>query len=285
MRNPSRLFRAPTLAAMLLLGAEVAVTPVVAQADAASDAILAKTVEQRKATNSIQTMTMEVTSRKGRTQTRSLMVKTRVDGQSNYTLAEVVAPEDVAGTRFLARDTAEAAPELFLYLPRLNRTSKMLAKRAALLGSDFAPSEMDFSAWEDASHTYQGAETIDINGTPVKTEVIESTNSDPDADYPKAKLWLGADDGFPRRIEFMEADGTVVKRWNIIEVATADEINYPKRSVMETVAKGSKTTLLLENVRFKVPDAELPLEHFTEAALSTGQNDDSPTSEDGAESQ
>lgn len=249
--------RSLILALLVAASGSLALSP--AMADEAAEAILKKTEALRQPRSSIQHMTMVVTSRKGKEQTRSLIVKTRVDGQSVFTLAEVSAPEDVAGTRFLSREVPGQPGELYLYLPRLNRTSKMLAKRAALLGSDFAAAEMDFSAWADADHKLLGQETLEIGGEKIETDVIESVAKDPDkADYPRSKLWLARSDGYPRRIEFQEQDGTVVKRWTIFEVASSNGTLYPKRSVMETIAKGSQTELRLEEVKMDVPASELP---------------------------
>lgn len=239
-----------------------------ALADAAADALLVRSAPSRTPRNAVQNLTMTVKDTKGKTQIRKMKVETRVDGPKVATRVEVTEPADVAGTRFLSRIEPGNAPELYLYLPTLNRTSKMLAKRAALLGSDFSPADLDFSGWEKAEHTVVGRESIDAGAGPVLCDVVESVYPTASAgDYTRARLYLAVEDGFPRRIDLMEADKSVVKRWRIIEVGKSGAVMYPRRSVMETLAKGTSTELVIDGVRYDIPLSELPEARFTPEGL------------------
>ena len=231
---------------------------------------LKKAEAMAKPQNSIQEMTMATTNKRGKTQTRRIKMTARVEGDTLRTLGTVLAPEDVAGTTFLSIQVPEAEPEIYLHLPTLNRTTQIKAKRQALLGSDLSPADMDLSVWVGATHSDLGVQVVKVGGKEVRVRGVESTPKDPEAsEYPKATLYLDTETHYPLRIDFQEADGTLVKTWQILETGKAGEATYPKVSVMKTPSKGSKTKLTIDSITLGIPDGDLPLTMFDPKALGS----------------
>lgn len=234
-----------------------------------ADALLAKTAEARAPRNAIHEITLTTTTKSGKVEERNVQIWMRAEGQEVWSLARVMSPADVAGTQFLTRQAPGKAPEQLLYLPKLKKTNRVMAKRASLLGTDFSAADLDFSSWERSTNTLAGQETITIGGQKVPCDLVDSVPPAGETPYTRARLWLATSDGFPRRIEFQDQAGQVVKRWEIQEVKTVDGLPVPTRSVMETVARGTRTQLVMNQVRLTVKPEEVPAEMFTAAWMES----------------
>ena len=66
----------------------------------------------------------------------------------------------------------------------------------------------------------------------------------------------------------MEADGTVVKRWEILEVVQAEGKPYPKRSMMYNLGKGSHTEMVVDAMNLNPPAEALDPALFTQEGLA-----------------
>ena len=257
--------------ALIAALALVASTPLVptGMATTSADVLLQKTASARAPRNAIHEITLTTTTKGGKVEERKVQIWIRVEGQELWSLARVLSPADVAGTQFLTRQAPGKAPDQLLYLPKLKKTNRVLAKRASLLGTDFSAADLDFSSWERSTNTVVGQETLTIAGQKIPCDLMNSVPPAGETPYHQARLGLSTSDGFPRRIEFQDAAGKVIKRWEILEVKVVEGIPVPARSVMETVEKGTRTQLVMDKVQWTVKSEEVPAEMFTAAWMES----------------
>lgn len=215
--------------------------------------------------NAQQTLRMVTTKKSGKVMERQALVKIRVSAGEVATLLELTEPTDVAGTQFLSIQKPDQEAINYLHLSKLQKTTQVKSKRAGLMGSDFSPAELDFSALKSATHQSLGDETITVGTAEIPCTVIESTLKD--GAYARQKTYFAQSDQFPRQVDFMEADGTVVKRWMVHEVGQAQGRSYPKDSTMQNLKKGSQTQMQLSDVTFNLPGDALPAALFTPEGL------------------
>lgn len=259
-----------------LTGAVVAIAiallcaPALAQ-ELTAEQIIGKSQDSRQVTNSIQTMTMELFDRSGRSRVRKISsrIKQGADGNSlSYVRFE--EPEDVAGVQFLTRENAGGEDDQFLYMPAgdiLNRISGS-NKKGSFMGSDFSFEDLSVGSPEDGTHVLKPAETIQVAGESHAVHVVETVpKPELNSAYSKLVTYIAKDDFMPRQVLFFDSKGVNIKRMTITEVTKDGDSVIPVNTVMENLKRGTKTVIHIDEYQTDVPAEQLPDSMFTEAYL------------------
>ncbi len=262
--------RTPRLFALLAALTFLIAMPAGAQ-DLTAEQIIAKSQANRRVSNSVQTLTMELFDKSGRSRSRKITSKIKqVEGQGAMSYVRFDEPEDVAGVQFLTRENPAGEDDQFLYMPAgdiLNRISGS-SRRGSFMGSDFSFEDLNVGSPEDGTHTSLPAETITVAGTSYDVYVIETVpKPELESAYSKLVTYIDKAQFMPRQVVFFDKKGVNTKRMTVEEAKKDGDSMVPVRTVMENLKRGSKTVITVGEYRTNVPAEELPDTMFTEAYL------------------
>lgn len=179
---------------------------------------------------------------------------------------------------FYREDTGREA-EMWLYLPELRVSRRLTTHSHEHHGhaghgpaedavDEFSVSELDHEElmprWPDLDdHRLLGVEEIEGGAA----YVLESVPRDPHSSaYARRVQWIGRDEPLPRRIEYYDEDGSLVKT-QTLEWRRLDEAWVWGRVVAVNHLTGARTVLEQTDVRI---NAGLPDSLFARRALSLG---------------
>jgi outer membrane lipoprotein-sorting protein len=97
---------------------------------------------------------MTLTNRRGAQRVRTLLVWSQRQARRTRSLVRIIAPADVRGTSFLFRENASGADDMWLYIPALKRTRRIVgkARQGRFLGSDFTYADLEARGLKGATH-------------------------------------------------------------------------------------------------------------------------------------
>jgi outer membrane lipoprotein-sorting protein len=226
----------------------------------------------RKWGDRIQTLTLSIHGKSGGARERSLQIadKRSPDGE-NKTVTFFLAPPEVKGTGFLQWSHPGKDNEQWLYLPEVKRSRRITSRLRdqSFMGTDFSYRDLEIVAelpgWteQDAPSKLTGSEDVDGHAC----HVIELTPKPDDGGYGKIALWIDKEQLVPRKMTFHDAKGTAVKTLRQTDVKNVGAIPTPYRVEMQTVEKGSRTEIVLTDVKY---DTGLADDFFTERQLQRG---------------
>ncbi|ABI64506.1 MULTISPECIES: outer membrane lipoprotein-sorting protein [Maricaulis] len=168
-------------------------------------------------------------------------------------------PADVNGTSFLVWKNTQSDDDRWLYLPALDLVRRIAAsdERTSFVGSHFFYE--DISGRSPVEDDHELVETTDLYF------VVESRPRDPGAaEFVRYRSYIHRESFVPVRIDYYDADDTVYRSYNALEVETHD--GYPTVIASEIVDSrtGGRTLLRFEDVSY---DIDLPEGVFQERYL------------------
>ena len=229
--------------------------------------IVARSTANRTVSNSEQTMTLEIFDKRGASRVRTIesRIKEAGDGVTK-SLVRFTAPSDVSGVQFLSVVSPTGEDDQWLYFPEgdiLNRIAGS-SRRGSFMGTDFSFEDLEVGQAEDADHTKQPDEVIEVEGKEYQVWVIESVpHEDAGSAYSKLVSYIDKAQSMPRRANFFDKKGEHVKQMEVIELEKSGDVLVPKRTEMKNIKKGTRTEIRVESYRVDVPLAEMPDEMFT----------------------
>jgi outer membrane lipoprotein-sorting protein len=218
-------------------------------------------------------LTLEKKGGAGQQRTLSIYER-RLPGREEQALLFFEQPASIKGVGFLSFSHPGRPDEQWLYLPALKRVRQIATSRSArsesFVGTDLSFHDLDvlqdMTSWSegDAPSTLRGEETL--SGVP--TYRIEIKPTRPDVYYLRIVMWLGKDDLVMRRTEFFATAAEPVKRIEQTDIRTIDGIPIAYHTEAQTLARGSRTIMEVDQVRF---NQHLDDDLFTQRALTRGK--------------
>ncbi|MFM2043309.1 MAG: hypothetical protein RLY86_1885 [Pseudomonadota bacterium] len=148
----------------------------------------------------------------GRATTRDMRIDTlekQGEGNGDKSLTVFFSPPDVAGTALLSHARILESDDQWLYLPALRRVKRISSanKSGPFVGSEFAFE--DLTASELGKYTYTWLETRSVDG--MEMDVVECVPRYERSGYSKLHCFYDTDVFQPRRIEFFDRGGQLLK--------------------------------------------------------------------------
>ncbi|HNQ68236.1 MAG TPA: outer membrane lipoprotein-sorting protein [Bacteroidales bacterium] len=139
------------------------------------------------------TSTLKIYDNKGNVRTRQVKNTTKKFGDATKTMIKFLSPADVQGTGMLIYDYEEKDDDMWVYLPSLKKTRRIVSseKSSSFMGSEFSNSDMSKPKMSDYEYKLLGTETI--NGK--EYYKIESTCKSPE---------IETSENFKRKIAYIE---------------------------------------------------------------------------------
>jgi len=137
--------------------------------------------------------TLKIYDNRGNLREREVAVASKQFGDVFKTLIRFLSPPDVRGTAMLIYDYDDKGDEMWIYMPSLRRTRRIVSseKGGSFMGSEFSNADMSSPDLNDFTYKLTGTETI--NGKTCWK--IESTCKTPE---------IAEENGFKRQIAYIE---------------------------------------------------------------------------------
>jgi len=205
---------------------------------------------------------MTIIDGKGRERVREIAAVTKLydNGETEKRLIRFLAPADVKGTGLLTYDYEQKDDDMWLFMPALRKTRRIVSSEKAknFMGSEFSYADMSPPVLNDFNYTMVGdseAEGVacwEIEIIPVDDDVADENG------FSKRVVHIAKDTSVIRRAIYYDLDGELHKELNIKEVREMDPENHKYRlihMIMVNKQNDRKSILKVNEIRFS-PDVK-----------------------------
>jgi hypothetical protein len=245
----------------------LAATAATAQPTPSPRDIMSKVALTRKLAGSEAVVTMTIVNDQGQTRERTLSMATKLydDGKTEKRIYRFQAPADVKGTGVLVFDYESEADDVWIFLPALRKTRRIVSSQRAqsFMGSEFSYGDLNVPALDDYTYTMRGEEAQ--AGEPCW--VIELTPKSQDVaageGYSKKTYWISKAKHVLRRALYYDLEGKPLKELKTDQVELLDAKNQrfrPLRMEMINQQNGRRSLFVSSKIAFS-PEAND--EYFT----------------------
>ena len=234
--------------------------------DAGPDAqsIMSNVAETRKLDASQAVVKMSIIGKGGKSRERQLSMASKLEdgGKTEKRIYRFMAPADVKGTGVLVYDYSSKDDDMWIYLPALRKTRRIVSseRSKSFMGSEFSYGDLNIPALSDYKYKYLKAESTGgedchvIEVLPKNDKVAESEG------YSKKIYWISKDKNTIRKGVYYDLDGAEVKELITSDVKLLDpkKKRYrPMKMVMTNKENGRKSVFETQKVSLDKPDDKL----------------------------
>ncbi len=211
--------------------------------------------------------TLKIFDSRGRERTRETSMASRLfdKGETEKRIIRFRAPADIEGTGMLIFDYAEQNDDMWIYMPALRKTRRIVSteKSKSFMGSEFSNADMSAPSMDNFNSYLRGAESID--GTDCwKLELIPVSDDVADEfGFSKKITWIGKEDYVTRKAEYYDLDGELLKVMTASGIKNIDPAAgkyLATRMEMDNVQSGRKSVFIMERIQF---NPQVPEDYFT----------------------
>jgi hypothetical protein len=233
--------------------------------------IMDKSIQARKLDGSEAVVKMVIGDDKGSTRERKMTMATKLfdGGKTEKRIVRFLEPADVKGTGVLMFDYDTKADDVWIFLPALRKTRRIVSSQRSqsFLGSEFSFGDLASPSLDD--YKYELVKEEDAGGE--GCYVINVTPKDKatgDAEgYSKKTVWISKATYTVRRTQFFDPAGKLLKELNTSDVKLLDAAHKRYRAMKsEMVNKQNGRKSVFESEKVNVtPDTKD--EYFTQGYL------------------
>ncbi len=159
------------------------------------------------------TTTLKIMDAKGSTRSRTLNMASRKFGSVTKMMMKFTDPADVKGTSILIYDYDDRADEMWIYMPALKKTRRVVSneKGKNFMGSEFTNADMSKPNIEDFNYKIISSENINgkachvIEAVPVSDESMQSNG------FSKKVSYIDKENFLCYKIEYYDLKGKLLK--------------------------------------------------------------------------
>jgi hypothetical protein len=199
-----------------------------------------------------------------RKRTISMTTKSYSDG-SEKRLIKFIEPADVKGTGLLIVDNKNTPDEMWIYLPALKKTRRIVSseKGKSFMSSEFSNSDMSSPALTDFSYKHiegsgENRQWI-IECKPVSSEKADEYG------YSKKISYFNSDNWQLKKTEYYNFENQLYKTMEIKSVQPIDESKYLiKNMVVNNLITGRSSGIILDKIatNTKIEDSVFSLQNL-----------------------
>ena len=160
-------------------------------------------------------LTMTLINSRGQRRERSTttLIKLQPNAIDSKFLVRFTTPPDVAGTGLLQIEHSDGDDDLWIYLPALRKSRRLVAsnKKDSFVGSDFSYGDIAIPKVDQYRHTLRSSETVDgvqcyvIESVPA-TDVVRSNSG-----YSRKVTWIRSDNFLETKVEYYDLANRLLK--------------------------------------------------------------------------
>lgn len=215
--------------------------------------------------------TLRIYDARGRERVRQTSVASREfdNGTTEKRIIRFLSPAEVKGTGMLIYDYEEKNDDMWIYMPALRKTRRIVSseKSRSFMGSEFSNADMSAPRLDDFEYTLLRSEDADdtdcwvIESIPGNDDVMDEMG------YGRKITWIGKKDFVPRRAQYFNEDNDLFKELNATGVKSIDPAGKKFMAMQMEIANlenGRKSVMTIDRIQYN-PDVRE--EYFTLAYL------------------
>jgi hypothetical protein len=197
-----------------------------AQGDMSPRDIIDRSFNATKLAGSEMLSTLTIVDSRGRERVREIAAVSKLydGGATEKRLIRFRAPADVEGTGFLTFDYEDRDDDMWLFMPALRKTRRIVSSEKAknFMGSEFTYADMTPPSLDDFTYTLlgeaerQGVSCWEIEVVPVDEDVADENG------FSRRVVCVGKQDFVIRHAVYYDLDGERHKELNVLEVKEVD---------------------------------------------------------------
>lgn len=168
------------------------------------------------------------------------------------TLVVFTAPEEIRGVALLSINRRGVSDRQYMYIPATQRVRTVAPQErsARFIGTDFTFEDIAERVLDDFTYRLLGnAETIEGH----KTWKVEATPADSSrSQYKYIYYWVAQDVPVILHAEMYDAQGREVRVLHASQIKRVSGISGARRTEMTSVLTGTKTVLVIDDVKFNL---------------------------------
>ncbi|MBI1820435.1 MAG: outer membrane lipoprotein-sorting protein [Nitrospirae bacterium] len=207
--------------------------------------------------------TMILINDKGQTRERKTTTVTKLqkNGIDSSLVVRFLSPADIKGTGFLQIEHSDGEDDLWIYLPALKKTRRLVAnnKKDSFVGSDFSYGDILLPKVDLYKHKLLRSEAVDGQDAYVIESVPRDEMVKRDSGYSKKLTWVRKDNFLESRVEFYDTAGRLLKT----EISRDHKLVEPENQrwiamhrEMENHQTGHKTIFTFDRIDTSRPVAD-----------------------------
>lgn len=215
--------------------------------------------------------TMTLVNDKGQIRERKIVSLSKLQKNAVDTklLVRFLLPADIKGTGFLQIEHSEAEDDMWIYLPALQKSRRLVSnsKRESFVGSDFSYGDILLPKVETYSHAVLRAEPCAEQVCYVIESIPRDETVKRDDGYSRKVSWIRKDNYLESKVEYYDVTGRLLKTQSASDHRLVDAARQrwvAARREMVNHQTGHKTVLALEQVEAEIPISD---EVFTTRTL------------------
>ncbi|MDX9782450.1 MAG: outer membrane lipoprotein-sorting protein [Bacteroidales bacterium] len=174
------------------------------------------------------TTTLKIMDAKGSSRSRTLNMASRKFGDITKMMMKFTDPADVKGTSILIYDYDDRADEMWIYMPALKKTRRVVSneKGKNFMGSEFTNADMSKPNIEDFNYKIISSENLNgkachvIEATPASSESLQSNG------FSKKISYIDKENFLCYKIEYYDLKGKLLKTQTIGDYRPVEGGNY-----------------------------------------------------------
>jgi outer membrane lipoprotein-sorting protein len=229
--------------------------------------IMNKVTETRKLAGSEAVVKMSIFNEKGQARERKVTVATKLfdGGKTEKRIYRFLSPADVQGTGVLLFDYDAKADDVWVFLPALRKTRRIVSSQRSqsFMGSEFSYGDLNIPALDDFNYalakeeSFGGEACYVVDVTPKNKDIASADG------YSKKTYWVSKEKFSIRRGLYYDTNGKLLKELLASDIKLLDPKNKRYRPAkMEMINKQNGRRSVFESTEMKfVPDTKD--EYFT----------------------
>lgn len=215
--------------------------------------------------------TLRIYDAKGRERVRQTSMASKLfeNGATEKRIIRFLSPAEVKGTGMLIYDYDERTDDMWIYMPALRKTRRIISneKNKSFMGSEFSNADMSAPNLEDFDYSVSGSEFIEgtdcwiIEVVPVDEDVMDEVG------YDRQVAWVGKHDFVFRKAEYYDEDDEIFKRMitsDIREMGSSGKKYIATRMEINNIQNGRRSVMTIDKIQYN-PDVKE--DYFTLAYL------------------
>jgi len=234
-----------------------ACTTLIAQESLTAKQIADKSFKVTKLAGAEATATMTIIDSKGRERVRKTAQVTKLyeNGDTEKKLIRFLSPADIKGTGLLTFDYSEKDDDMWLYMPALRKTRRIISseKAKSFMGSEFSYADITPPTLDDFNYKKLGEQEVEgilcweIEMVPIDDDVADENG------FSKKISYIGKKDFVIRKAIYYDLDGEIHKELAVKEVKELDKKNHKYRPIymiMVNKQNDRKSILKVDKIQF-----------------------------------
>lgn len=254
---------------ILLIGLYLILAPLMVFSQPSAREIMQKTREMSKIEGMEAISTLKIYDSRGRERTREISMASRLfdNGSAEKRIIRFLAPAEVKGTGMLIFDYDEETDDMWIYMPALRKTRRIVSteKGQSFMGSEFSNADMAAPNLDDYQYRLIGSEIQDgidcwkIEVQPLDEELADETGVN------RKIIWIGKKDYVTRKSEYYDLDNDLYKILTASDIREVTKGKYIAALMqMENIRNERKSVFTMDQLQYN-PDVKE--EYFTVSFL------------------